>query len=86
MPSPLNLLHLLDGQAMHENERVFISKLALLSSYLFGVYVSTATAHAVSSPGAADIEYASWLPDPGALEVASWTPISGVRCGECLPV
>ena len=24
------------------------------------------------SPDAADIEYASWMPDPGAIEVASW--------------
>jgi hypothetical protein len=25
-----------------------------------------------SRPDAADIEYASWLPDPGALEFDSW--------------
>jgi len=27
---------------------------------------------AVSRPDAADIEYTSWFPDPGALEIASW--------------
>ena len=72
LPSLLTLLQPLDGQPLLEHERVFISKLALLTRYLFGAYVSQATEHAVSGPDAADIEYASWLPDPGALEIASW--------------
>lgn len=28
--------------------------------------------HAVDRSDAADIEYASWMPDPGAIELASW--------------
>lgn len=26
-----------------------------------------------NAANAADLEYASWMPDPGAIEVASWT-------------
>ena len=35
-------------------------------------FAGTASAHSVHRPDAADIEYASWMPDPGAIEVASW--------------
>lgn len=72
LPSLLTLPHPLKGQALLEHDHVIISRLAFLSRYLFGAYVSPATEHAVSGPDAADIEYASWLPDPGALEIASW--------------
>ncbi len=62
LPSWLTLLQPLERQAL----------LALLDRYLFGFYVGPANAHAAIRPDAADIEYASWLPDPGTLEVASW--------------
>ena len=29
-------------------------------------------AHAGNPSAAADLEYASWMPDPGAIELASW--------------
>ncbi len=51
-----------------------LERQTLLDRYLFDVYVGPATAHVASRPDAADIEYPSWLPDPGALEVASWAP------------
>jgi hypothetical protein len=35
-------------------------------------FAGTAPAHAAHQPDAADIEYASWMSDPGAIEVASW--------------
>ena len=72
LPLLRTLPHLLKRAALLENDHVFISKLALLDRYLFGAYGSLATEHAVIRPDVADIEYASWLPDPGALEVTSW--------------
>ena len=70
LPSWLSLPHPVQGQALLELDHVFISKLALLDRYLFGAaYASPAAVHCLD---AADIEYASWLPDPGALEMASW--------------
>ena len=66
VPAPLTLPRPLTAQALRELEHAVAVALALLGRDLFGSAVGTARAHA------ADIEYASWLPDPGALEVDSW--------------
>jgi hypothetical protein len=72
LPLLRTLPQLLKGAALLENDHECIRELALLDRYLFAAYGSPATERAAIRPDVADIEYASWLPDPGALEVASW--------------
>lgn len=63
----LTLPTTLTPQALHELEHAVAETLARLG-------VGTIGADAVTPAGhrAAEAEYASWMPDPCALEVASW--------------
>jgi hypothetical protein len=72
-PTP-NLAQPLTARTFVEIERTVISALEILGRELFGVGIGMAREPAVSEAEAAELEYASWMPDPGAIEVASWTP------------
>jgi hypothetical protein len=63
----------LTAQTFLEIERTVISALEILGRELFGVGIGMAREPAVSEAEAAELEYASWMPDPGAIELASWT-------------
>jgi hypothetical protein len=63
----------LPERTFHEIEHAVIGALTTLGRELFGVGVEMAPEPTASRPNAADVEYASWMPDPGAIEVASWT-------------
>jgi len=60
------------AQALLEFEHAVTGALAMLGRDLFGTGGGSAPAPAVRRSDAADIEYASWMPDPGAIEIASW--------------
>ena len=72
-PALLTLPHPLTPQALLEVEHAVCGTLGLLLSRdLLGAAVGTNHEIAVRRTEAAEIEYASWLPDRGATEVASW--------------
>ena len=60
------------AQILLERDQEVTKMLIILNRDQFGAGVETSSVHAVSRPEAAEIEYASWLPDPGAVEFASW--------------
>ncbi|RFO97307.1 hypothetical protein DIC66_09270 [Rhodoferax lacus] len=66
------LAHPSSRQAFPEIESAVIGALARLGRELFGVGLGMAPEPATSPSDAAEAEYASWMPDPGAIEVASW--------------
>jgi|APIni6443716594_1056825.scaffolds.fasta_scaffold77664_2 hypothetical protein len=76
-PAVLTLPQPLTPQALFELEHAVAGTLGLLRRDLFGAVVGTFHENAVSRLDAAEIEYASWMPDPGAIEVASWAAHMG---------
>ena len=71
VPAELTLRRPLTAQALHELEHTVAGTLALWGRDMFDAVIGTAREHA------ADLEYASWLPDAGGLEVDSWAPHTG---------
>lgn len=69
-PAVLTLPQPLTAQALLALEHAVAGSLDLLRRDLFGAGLGTASA--MRRPDAAELEYASWMPDPGAIEVASW--------------
>ena len=59
-------------QTLLERNQEFIGMLAFWSRDPFAAGVKSSFSNEVSQTEAAVIEYASWLPDPGAAEFASW--------------
>jgi hypothetical protein len=72
-PDLRTLPHPLTERAFLEIEHAFIGALSTLGRELFGIGLGMAPEPVASRTDAADVEYASWMPDPGAIEVASWT-------------
>jgi len=68
VPALLTLPQPLTPQSVLELEHAVAGTLGMLRRDLLGV----STAHGVPKADPAEIEYASWLPDRGAIEVASW--------------
>lgn len=62
----------LPAQTLLDIEHVFAGTLALLGRDPGGLGLGEDPTSAVSRAEAGNIEYASWLPDPGAVEFASW--------------
>jgi hypothetical protein len=60
------------AQAFLSVEHAVIGALAILGREMFGAGLGLAPEPALDRSDAAALEYASWLPDPGAIEVASW--------------
>jgi hypothetical protein len=71
-PAILTLPQPLTSQALGELAQAVTETLGMLRRDLRGAE-GTTFAPAARRCDDADIEYASWLPDPGAIEVASWT-------------
>lgn len=74
-PALLTLPEPQTAQDLLELEQAVAGTLAHLGRELFGASGATASLRATQgsqAADAADAEYASWLPDPGAIEVASW--------------
>ena len=76
-PAVLTLPQPLTSQALCELEQAVSDTLGMLRRDLCGnrrdAADEAAAGLAARQYGAGEIEYASWLPDPGAIEVASWT-------------
>lgn len=68
----LTLPQALPAQELLEPEHAVIDTQALLRRELAGADVAASFGHALNRRDAGATEYASWLPDPGALEIASW--------------
>jgi hypothetical protein len=68
----LTLQHVLTAQKLLELEHAVAGTLAMLGRELGGAGVGSVHEHDASRTDAAEIEYASWMPDRGAIEVASW--------------
>lgn len=66
LPRPLST------QALLEFEHAVIGALTTLGREMFGLGLGMASHPAASRPDAAEVEYASWMPGPGAIEVDSW--------------
>lgn len=71
-PALLTLPQPLTAQSLLELERAVAGTLGMLRRDLLSVGLGVAPEPAVRRPDAAEIEYASWMADPGAIEVASW--------------
>lgn len=71
-PALLTLPQPLTARALFEIERAVAGTLAMLRRDLSDAGMGTVPAHDPSGSDAAEIEYASWMPDPGAMEFASW--------------
>lgn len=72
-PAVLTLPQPLTPQALLDLEHDVAGTLGMLRRDLLSMGFEAAPEHAVRRLDAAEIEYASWMPDPGAIEVASWT-------------
>lgn len=71
-PALLTLPQPLTPQALLEVENAVSRTLGMLRRDLLGTGIGAAPEHAARPLDAAEIEYASWMPDRGAIEVASW--------------
>ena len=71
-PALLNLPYPLTPQGFLELEHAVSGTLSTLRRDLLGASVEPASVHVLPPSDAAEIEYASWMPDRGAIEVASW--------------
>ncbi len=71
-PALLHLPYPLTPQGFLELEHAVSGTLSTLRRDLLGASVEPASVHALPPSDAAEIEYASWMPDRGAIEVASW--------------
>ena len=71
-PALLTLPQPLTPQTLLELEQAVSSTLGMLRRDLIGAGSEAAPGPAAGRPEAAEIEYASWMPDRGATEVASW--------------
>lgn len=71
-PAVLTLPQPLTPKALLELEAAVAGTLGMLRRDLFGTGLWNDPKHAVNRTDAAEIEYASWMPDFGAIEVASW--------------
>lgn len=72
VPALLTLPHPLTPQGLLELEHAVSGTLSSLRRDLLSASAEPSPVHAVRSSDAAEIEYASWMPDRGAIEVASW--------------
>jgi hypothetical protein len=72
VPALLTLPHPLTPQGLLELEHAVSGTLSTLRRDLLSASAEPSPVHAVRSSDAAEIEYASWMPDRGAIEVASW--------------
>jgi hypothetical protein len=72
-PALLNLPYPLTPQGFLELEHAVSGTLSTLRRDLLGASVEHASVHVLPPSDAAEIEYASWMPDRGAIEVASWS-------------
>ena len=70
VPALLTLPQPLTPQALLDLERAVSHTLDMLRRDLLSA--GAAPGQAAQRPEAAEIEYASWMPDRGAIEVASW--------------
>lgn len=68
----LTLPQTLTAPTLLELEHAVIGALAMLGRELGGAGVVSVPEHDPNRTDAAEIEYASWMPDRGAIEVASW--------------
>ena len=68
MPAILTLPRPLTAQALRDLDHVVSGSLGMLLRDLCG----DAADRPVQPSDAGVIEYASWMPDPGAVEMASW--------------
>jgi hypothetical protein len=71
-PALLNLPYPLTPQGFLELEHAVSGTLSTLRRDLLGASIEPASVHALPPSDAAEIEYASWMPDRGAIEAASW--------------
>lgn len=72
-PAILTLPQPLTAQALSELAQAVTDTLGMLQRDLRGAAEGARFAPAPRHSGDAEVEYASWLPDPGVIEVASWT-------------
>lgn len=72
-PAALTLPQPLMSRALLEIEHAVAGTLGMLRRDQCGLGSGAAPAPAARRREAADIEYASWIPDAGAIEFASWT-------------
>ncbi len=71
-PALLTLPQPLTPQALLEVEHAVCGTLGLLRRDLLGAGLWATSGRAMPGSDTAEIEYASWLPDRGATEFASW--------------
>ena len=72
LPTVLTLPQPLTPQGLLEIEQTVAGTLGILRRDLLGTGVASTPAHALPQLDAADIEYASWMPDRGTIEFDSW--------------
>jgi hypothetical protein len=72
LPTVLTLPQPLTPQGLLEIEQTVAGTLGILRRDLLGAGVASTPAHALPQLDAADIEYASWMPDRGTIEFDSW--------------
>ena len=72
VPAPRPLLQPLTAQRLLQYEHMVAGALAMAGFGHFGPGAGHAIEHEVNGVDAADLEYASWMADPGAIEVDSW--------------
>jgi len=72
VPTLLTLLQPLTPQGLLEIEQTVAGTLSILRRDLLSAGLESTPAHAPPQPDAAEIEYASWMPDRGTIEFDSW--------------
>ena len=73
LPTVLTLPQPLTPQDLLEIEQSFTGTLGILRRDLLNAGVESTPVHALPRLDAAEIEYASWMPDRGTIEFDSWT-------------
>jgi hypothetical protein len=72
VPTLLTLPQSLTPQGLLEIEQSVAGTLGILRRDLLSAGFESTSAHALPQPDAAEIEYASWMPDRGTIEFDSW--------------
>jgi hypothetical protein len=72
VPTLLTLPQSLTSQGLLEVEQSVAGTLSILKCDLLSAGLEPTSAHALPQPDAAEIEYASWMPDRGTIEFDSW--------------
>jgi hypothetical protein len=72
LPTVLTLPQPLTPQGLLEIEQTVAGTLGILRRDLLGAGVASIPVNALPQLDAADIEYASWMPDRGTIEFDSW--------------